>query len=73
MPTMKLNSTYEDLKGYVQAQMQIIDDAIKRRGTQRTIGVCEIKLAMEEIAACNKLVQDKFAVDLSDYRGQGTV
>jgi hypothetical protein len=51
MPSMKLNSAYEELKAYVQAQMRAMDCAIKecQSGSQ-------ISAALEEIAACNKLV-----------------
>ena len=64
MPSMKLNSTYEELKAYVQAQMRAMDCAIKecQSGSQ-------ISAALEEIAACTKLVffaQDAFHIEVAD-------
>ena len=61
---MKLNSTHEELKAYVQAQMRAMDCAIKecQSGSQ-------ISAALEEIAACNKLVffaQDAFHIEVAD-------
>jgi hypothetical protein len=61
---MKLNSTHEELKAYVQAQMRAMDCAIKE---------CQpgshISAALEEIAACNKLVF--FCSGRFPYRGGG--
>jgi hypothetical protein len=47
---MKLQSTYEDLKAYVERQMAAIDAAVKS-----AVSMGQVKLAMEEIAAVNKI------------------
>jgi len=64
---MKLMSTYEDLKAYVEVQMRAIDYAIKggQSGTYVTA-------AMEEIAACNRLVGTlghHFQIEVADIPG----
>jgi hypothetical protein len=71
MPTMKLKSTHEELQAYVQAQMHTIDRAIKE-GQPGTV----VSAAMEEIAACNKLVLvstlgNHFHVEVADLRELG--
>jgi hypothetical protein len=47
---MKLESTYEDLKAYVERQMDVIDTAVKS-----AVSMGQVKLAMDEIAAVNKI------------------
>ena len=63
MPSMKLNSTYEELKAYVQAQMRAMDCAIKecQPGSQ-------ISAALEEIAACSRLVFFARTLSISRWR-----